>query len=312
MARKRMSNLNPEEPKKVEPAAEAPAKSTTPAPNAEPAAEAPAKTRTTEPQKIVLTQPLEIEVPAVEIKDEEPADQQSSASAPLQTSEAAPDSQDSEATIAELSASLEAAQQTARQRESELQEQITQLQAALEGKQTQVEALQSNLKDNQTQVEQLQSALKDRQTQIDQLQSSLEDRQTQVDQLQSELQQSGQLKAELADAKKMILQLSQVNAQPQTNAQPAPAAALPSQRRAAEPELESSSSQLIHPARSQARPQRDDRQPASALQRQPSYPSRPMPLPTSPEKMIPSEKRPPEKLLEQDGKLSDADLGWVD
>lgn len=279
MARKRLSNLNSEESKKVmKPEAEAIA--SPPEPESAPTIveNAVEDARKLEPEAFSV-EPLEIDVPHVEVKDEEPADRPTSAPTSASTPEAAlPDTSPNaalEATIAELNDTLATVRQTAKHRETELLGQSAQLQTALQAKQTLV----------------------------DQLQAELQTRQALVDQLQAELKQSSQLEAELADAKKMILQLSQVNTQPTSSA---PNPSVPSQIRAAEPELESSSPQLIHPAPAKARSA--DRQPAPiALQHQPAYPTRQTPF------VMPSEKKPPEQpVIEQNNKLSDADLGWVD
>lgn len=295
MVRKRLSNLNSEASKKVvKPEAASPAsppvepkESVSLPTSVENAVEATSKP---EPDAFSV-ELLEIDVPHVEVKDEESADRPDSAQSSSPPAVATlPDTSPNaalEATIAELNATLETVRQTAQHRETELLEQIAQLQAALQAQQTLADQRQSKL--------QTQQAL------VGQLQSELQTQQALIDQLQTELKQSSQLQAELADAKKMILQLSQVNPQPAQLAQP-----VPSQIRAAEPELEISSPQLIHPAPAKVRG--DDRQPAPiALQRQSAPPVRQTPF------VMPSEKKPPEQpVIEQNNKLSDADLGWVD
>lgn len=304
MARKRLSNLNSEGSKKVsEPQVEPPLPSSH-SDQTEPDQEKseplqisaeqvgksgkPAKTEKFEKSETdtVSVAPLEIDVSYVEVKDEAPDDR----STPPQPAEIALTESNSDvalqATIAELKDTLETVRHTAKQRETELLDQITQLESALQTKQALVEQLQPELQAKQTLVEQLQS--------------ELQSQQTLVEQLQAELKQSSQIKAELEDAKKMILQLSQVNAQPAKTA-PSP--------RAAEPELESVSSQQV--PSTPAKAQSVDRKPAPiALQRQPAYPARQSPFALSPE--LSPEKKSSEKLFEQDGKLSDADLGWVD
>ena len=317
MARKRLSNLNPEEAKKAPELKLESAKSPSPSKKADtpdtktPDAKTPdAKTPTTptpnvktpntqatsveanvekdlksKPQtvessqtktqasqtktqaKIFSIEPLEIDVPYVEVKDEEPASsQKDSGKAVVAESTDSDTGTDAavyrafESTIAELNATLDTVRQTAKHRENELLDQITELQTAL-----------------QTQ-------------------------QATVKQLQAELKQSSQLKTELEEAKKMILQLSQVNAQP---ASPAPSS---TKTQIAEPAPEPSTAKPIASSQPQAlsKPQRDDRTPAIALQRQTTYPVRQNPFAISPE------KKSVAKLPEQDSKLSDSDMGWVD
>jgi hypothetical protein len=111
-----------------------------------------------------------------------------------------------------------------------------------------------------------------------------------------------QLKAELESARTMILQLSEANAKP--TAKPLPSS------RAAEPELESTNTQIVVPSAKSARPN----PPATVerpklhqleLRKMLDHPTRPGSLPP-----MPSETKPVEK--EKEVKLSDTDVGWMD
>jgi DNA repair exonuclease SbcCD ATPase subunit len=132
---------------------------------------------------------------------------------------------------------------------------------------------------------------------ITQLQTELDQQQTALEQLQADSKQVNQLKAELEDAKKMILQLSQVNAQP---APPKPA---PPLVRAAEPELESvTAAHSTAPSSSQDR-SAPPKQHQIALRQLLDHPTRPGTLPS-----MPSEKLK-EPRLEEPEKI---DIGWMD
>jgi hypothetical protein len=158
------------------------------------------------------------------------------------------------------------------------------------------------------------------------LQSQIE---TQQQTEAQQAQQTEQLKAELDSAKQMILQLSQANAKPAPPAAskppaapiapiapaaskpPAAPAAQPLQRnlsylpssRAAEPELESSNTQIVIPP---AKPASLDRPKLHQLELRKvlDHPTRPGSLPP-----MSSEPKPAEK---EEIKLSETDVGWMD
>lgn len=143
-------------------------------------------------------------------------------------------------------------------------------------------------------AEQQEAALK---ADIANLKQELQNKQKQIDQFHSEVQQIQYLKTELEDARKMILQLSQVNAQP------APPTPSPPSTRVAEPELESSPNvaQTAKPLPVKAR---GDRKPHEIeLHKILDHPTQPGTLPTMPSEKI---------TVQETSKLSDTDMGWVD
>jgi prefoldin subunit 5 len=162
--------------------------------------------------------------------------------------------------------------------------------------------LESTIAELNTQLATVQQTATQRETelstQIAWLQAELQTKQRQIDKLQAELGQTGQLKTELEDAKKMILQLSQINAQPAPSA-PAPRV------QAAEPKLAASSSVQAAPP------------PAATKATRPAYPLAarrteradivPRGLPA-----MSSEQPAEAAATPQNSKLSDNDLGWVD
>lgn len=129
---------------------------------------------------------------------------------------------------------------------------------------------------------------------ITELQTKLHHQQTELEQLQTDGKQVNQLKAELEDAKKMILQLSQVNAQP------APPKPTPSLVRAAEPELESSRPSRPPTHIPSSSPPKQNQ---IALRQILDHPTRPGKLPAmSSEKLKEPRLEEPEKI----------DIGWMD
>jgi hypothetical protein len=123
-------------------------------------------------------------------------------------------------------------------------------------------------------------------------QSALEEKDNLIAKLQTEAKQADQLKAELADAKQMILKLSEVNAKPL--AIPAPPAVKPEPKSEPKPEPKSApqSTLKIEPA--------DRKTPhESALRKVLQHPTPPGSLPT-----MPSEKK--------EGQISELDIGWMD
>jgi myosin heavy subunit len=156
---------------------------------------------------------------------------------------------------------------------------------------TTIATLQSDLQAAQDTAHQTESKLK--QT-IKDLQAELDQKQETIDQLQTDSKQMSQLKSELEDAKKMILQLSQVNAQP------APPRPTPALNRAAEPELESSST-AIKPA---SAPDRGfpPKQNQIALRQILDHPTRPGKLPAMSSDKISEKAEDTDKI----------DIGWMD
>ena len=150
--------------------------------------------------------------------------------------------------------------------------------------------LQSNLKSAYETAHKNEAKLKQK---ITDLQTELDEKQETIDQLQEDGKQVRQLKAELEDAKKMILQLSQVNAQP------APPRPTPALNRAAEPELESSSS-AMKPAAAKSSP--PPKQNQIALRQILDHPTRPGKLPAMPS----------EKFSEKVEETDKIDIGWMD
>lgn len=131
--------------------------------------------------------------------------------------------------------------------------------------------------------------------QISTLQTQLQEQQDLNARLKTGVEQVGQLKAELEDARQMILQLSQVNAKP------APAVAPPAKVQAAEPELETSQSKAIQPVQpSRSRVEIQPKSHQVALRRILEHPTQPGALPKMPSDRTP-EKKP-----------SEMDMGWVD
>jgi uncharacterized small protein (DUF1192 family) len=175
---------------------------------------------------------------------------------------------------------VEATENTSTSHQKELEATIAHLQAELEASHAASQKREAELKQR-----------------ITQLQTELDQQQTALEQLQTDSKQVNQLKAELEDAKKMILQLSQVNAQP---APPKPA---PPLVRAAEPELESSPvTRSTTPTASRDR-STPPKQHQIALRQLLDHPTRPGTLPA-----MPSEKLK-EPRLEEPEKI---DIGWMD
>lgn len=110
---------------------------------------------------------------------------------------------DLEATIKELRAALE----QAHQKETTLQEEITQLQSA---SQADGEAAIRELKAALEDAHQKEADLHER---VTELQTSLHAQKTFVEKLQEQLQRTSQMKTELENAKKAALQLAQTNTQ---------------------------------------------------------------------------------------------------
>jgi hypothetical protein len=138
------------------------------------------------------------------------------------------------------------------------------------------------------------------QEQVARLQADLQTKQTQISQLQAELDQTHHLKAELEDAKKMILQLSQMNAQP---APPVPSP----KKQPAEPEFSTTSQPVrSQPLSSTAPPARESRPAYPLVTRQPERPA------IARGSLPAMSSEPPETPSGQSSKLSDMDLGWVD
>ncbi|NJO40374.1 MAG: hypothetical protein HC769_02100 [Cyanobacteria bacterium CRU_2_1] len=135
--------------------------------------------------------------------------------------------------------------------------------------------------------------------QIATLQANVQAQQSLIETLKTELQHSSQLKVELEEAKKMILQLSQVNAKPAVpTSNPRPLEV----QQAAEPELESAAKPAQLAQRKLEGTGRD--RPKShqmELRKILNHPTPPGNLPS-----MPSEK------LSEKVKLSDTDMGWVD
>ncbi|XPM53484.2 MAG: hypothetical protein EDM05_035820 [Leptolyngbya sp. IPPAS B-1204] len=150
-----------------------------------------------------------------------------------------------------------------------------------------------------------QAALQDQiinlETQVAAQSEALQSLQNEKQQLQQQSQQVEQLQNELADAKTMILQLSQTNTKPV--AKPLPST------RAAEPELEPTNSQIVVPAAKPAPPDRPKLHQLE-LRRMLDHPTQPGSLPPMPSEPKPVEK---DKVKDKDEvKLSEADVGWID
>jgi hypothetical protein len=141
------------------------------------------------------------------------------------------------------------------------------------------------------------------QEQVDRLQADLQTKQTQINKLQAELDQTHHLKAELEDAKKMILQLSQINAQP------APPVATP-KTQPAEPEF----STMSQPVRSQPLPPAPLHSPPPVKEPRSAYPlaARQTDRAIARGSLPAMSSEPAETSAKQNSKLSDMDLGWVD
>ena len=203
----------------------------------------------------------------------QPVEPEASPEEPSHQRKSSPTKVELEGLVAELKAALAASRQTTQQQEDALNQQITTLQA------------------------------------------SLQNQQSLIEQLQTEVQQAQSLKKELEEAKQMILQLSQANAKP-TPAAPAVSApssyqplALspmkPPSAQPAEPELEASRIKLDQPTGADGKlvpgnPPKYQQE----LRRILDHPTRPSAVPPMPSDAI-QEK-------EQEKKLSDTDMGWVD
>lgn len=182
-----------------------------------------------------------------------------------------PTKADLQAIVTDLTVELEAM----RDREQQLQSQISELEAKLNAQQAQ-----------QAQIDQLQIQLQqqaDQSAQLAQVQQRLE----------AEQAQTVQLKTELEEAKQLILKLSAANSKPEAKpaARPAPA---PLPQRAS--------------LQAKPLPERSTPQRTSAIQ-----PARPIvpPRPVMPTRPIASNTIPI-MSSENDTRLSDADIGWVD
>lgn len=180
---------------------------------------------------------------------------------PVEDSTTAQSTTNLEATIAELQAALKATQHSATQREQDLLQEVATLKAEIQVQQDQNSQLQTELdKANALKTE---------------------------------------LKAQLEEARKVILQLSQVNAKP------APPIAAPKVQ-AAEPELETPRSAAIQPVQpAQRKPELDRKQHQVALKRILDHPTQPGRLPS-----MPSDS--PESGSTGRGSKPEMDMGWVD
>ncbi|HEY9699746.1 MAG TPA: hypothetical protein V6D10_20970 [Trichocoleus sp.] len=206
----------------------------------------------------------------------QPVEPEASPEEPSHQRKSSPTKVELEGLVAELKAALAASRQTTQQQEDALNQQITTLQA------------------------------------------SLQDQQSLIEKLQTEVQQAQSLKKELEEAKQMILQLSQANAKPAPAAPAAPAVSAPSSyqpialspmkppsAQSAEPELEASRIKLDQPTGADGKlvpgnPPKYQQE----LRRILDHPTRPSAVPPMSSDAI--------KEKEQEKKLSDTDMGWVD
>ncbi|MBF2072598.1 MAG: hypothetical protein IGS50_02370 [Synechococcales cyanobacterium C42_A2020_086] len=147
--------------------------------------------------------------------------------------------------------------------------------------------LRSTLQQTQDAAQQQEATL---QQQITHLTSELASQQALIEQLQTEVQQVQSLKAQLEEARKVILQLSQVNAQPAPPLKASPAS--PGSSPAAEPELETT-----QPVRPVPKPTSTPSKHQIALRQMLAHPTQPGSLP---------------KMSSEESKLSETDMGWVD
>jgi hypothetical protein len=129
--------------------------------------------------------------------------------------------------------------------------------------------------------------------QISDLKADLEAKGSLIEKLQTEVKQAGQIKAELAEAKQMILKLSEVNAKPLAAiASSHPQAIAPPQTPTA-PKSKPKSTLQIEPAAAAHKTRHE-----SALRKilqHPTQPGSPPPMPS-----------------EREGQLSEIDIGWMD
>jgi hypothetical protein len=119
--------------------------------------------------------------------------------------------------------------------------------------------------------------------------ADLEAKNTLIAKLQTEAKQADPLKAELAEAKQMILKLSEVNAKPLAAI---PSAHTPAAKPDPKPEPEPKSTLHIEPAHRKT-------QHETALRKVLEHPTQPGSLPA-----MPSEKK--------EGQISEMDIGWMD
>ncbi|MBW4515269.1 MAG: hypothetical protein KME11_08595 [Timaviella obliquedivisa GSE-PSE-MK23-08B] len=122
--------------------------------------------------------------------------------------------------------------------------------------------------------------------QINDLKADLEAKDSLIKKLQTEVKQAEHLKVELAEAKQMILKLSEVNAKPLT-------AIAPIHTSAAVPQPEPKSTLQIEPAAVAHKTQHESE--LRKIFRHPTQPGSPPPMSS-----------------EREGQISEIDIGWMD
>jgi chromosome segregation ATPase len=204
---------------------------------------------------------------------------------------------------------------TSRTTKAELDQMVTELEQELEATQgreadlqKQVSDLQADLQEQQVLVRQLTAKLEPANQRMNSLKSELEEHKTLVKRLQTDLKQVDQLKAELAEAKQMILQLSEANTQAKTQASPQANTQKAITKPAARPVG-------LDPLRSASLAKTPSRQPVSVPELEDNIPSPPV----DPNTYQPGLKRlrsqsirPSSLPPKQSSMLSDDDIGWVD
>ncbi len=131
--------------------------------------------------------------------------------------------------------------------------------------------------------------------QINDLKADLEAKSSLIEKLQTEVKQAEHIKAELAEAKQMILKLSEVNAKPLVAIAPSyPQEVVPRHPPAApKPEAEPKSTLQVESAAAAHKTQHE-----SALRKIFQHPTQP--------------GSPPPMSSEREGQLSEIDIGWMD
>jgi len=123
--------------------------------------------------------------------------------------------------------------------------------------------------------------------QVSDLKATLEAKDSLIEKLQTEVKQAEHLKAELAEAKQMILKLSEVNAKPLTAIAPIHTPA------AAKPDLTPKSTLQVESGAAAHKTKHE-----SALRKIFQHPTQP--------------GSPPPMSSEREGQLSEIDIGWMD
>lgn len=233
------------------------------------------------------------------------------------------DSSDDESPDADGTETTASQKRTSRTTKAELNDMVTELEAQLAASQQreadfqqQIKDLQTDLQEQQVLVRQLTAKLDPANRQVETLKTDLESQKALMKRLQSDLEQANKLKDELAEARQVILQLSESNTQLQESAKaptrspqpdfrsaptaPAPAAPAPA------PLARTSSSRplMSSPAA----------QPVSVPELEDNTPSPPL----DPHRYQPALKKLREQSVRHDvpkpkpSMLSDDEIGWVD